>query len=216
MISNQTIEPTQVAGFNQFFNDLEGDEAWRYGVAVDHRFYHNLHGGMELSRRDLDTPYIDAESEVREAEWSEKLSLAYLFWTPYKWMSTNAEYKWEKFERDLAFTGEELIHLLETNKLSFNVAAYCPFGITTKFKATFIDQKGEFDPNPTSFITVKDNDRFWVFDLSMIYRLPKRFGLVSIEAKNLFNEEFKFQTIDRAGPDVAYERLIMAKITLCF
>ncbi len=32
MITRQTIEPTQVAGFNQFFDLDNGTDAWNYGV----------------------------------------------------------------------------------------------------------------------------------------------------------------------------------------
>lgn len=31
LITQQTLEPTQVAGFNQFFDDGDLTEAWRYG-----------------------------------------------------------------------------------------------------------------------------------------------------------------------------------------
>jgi tetratricopeptide (TPR) repeat protein len=38
LTSNQTVEPTQVAGFNQFFDDINGTDAWRYGLAIDYKF----------------------------------------------------------------------------------------------------------------------------------------------------------------------------------
>jgi hypothetical protein len=31
LITDQTLEPTQVAGFNQFFDDINLTETWRYG-----------------------------------------------------------------------------------------------------------------------------------------------------------------------------------------
>jgi hypothetical protein len=59
--------------------------------------------------------------------------------------------------------------------------------------------------------------------------LPKRWGLITIEAKNLFNEAFKYQDTDTAStsiggldstlalnPLISPERLILAKITLVF
>ena len=57
LITNQTLEPTQVAGFNQFFDDAEGTESWRYGVAIDQKFHPNIYGGFEFSKRDLEVPY---------------------------------------------------------------------------------------------------------------------------------------------------------------
>ena len=38
LITDQTLEPTQVAGFNQFFDDPNLTEAWRYGGAIDQKF----------------------------------------------------------------------------------------------------------------------------------------------------------------------------------
>jgi hypothetical protein len=216
MISHQTIEPTQVAGFNQFFDDLGGDEAWRYGAAIDHKFRQDLFGGLELSKRDLDIPFIGPTLEVSEAKWQEKLGRAYLYWTPQNWLSVNAEYQWERFERDLECTGEELIHILETHKVPLSANLYCPLGVTAKLKATYVDQKGEFDFDPLSFVTEEGRDDFWIVDVGFSYRLPKRYGLVSIEAKNLFDEQFQFQTMDKASPDIVPERLILVKITMSF
>jgi tetratricopeptide (TPR) repeat protein len=42
LITDQTIEPTQVAGFNQFFDDANLAEAWRYGGAIDQKFTKSL------------------------------------------------------------------------------------------------------------------------------------------------------------------------------
>ncbi|MGH8470924.1 MAG: TonB-dependent receptor domain-containing protein, partial [Gammaproteobacteria bacterium] len=47
LISDQTLEPTQVAGFNQFFDDFDLTEAWRYGGAIDQKFTSSLFGGVE-------------------------------------------------------------------------------------------------------------------------------------------------------------------------
>ena len=50
LITDQTLEPTQVAGFNQFFDDLNGTDAWRYGGAIDQKFTKDLFGGVEFSK----------------------------------------------------------------------------------------------------------------------------------------------------------------------
>jgi len=52
LIGDQTVEPTQVAGFNQFFDDGNGTEAWRYGVAVDQKLRENLLVVERLDRGD--------------------------------------------------------------------------------------------------------------------------------------------------------------------
>ena len=59
LITQQTLEPTQVAGFNQFFDDFNLTEAWRYGGAIDQKFTKDLFGGVEFSKRDLKVPFLD-------------------------------------------------------------------------------------------------------------------------------------------------------------
>jgi outer membrane receptor protein involved in Fe transport len=216
LISDQTIEPTQVAGFNQFFDDVEGAEAWRYGGAIDFKFRRDLFGGFETSQRQIEVPYRGPTLELDKADWEERLNRAYLYWTPFDWVSLSAEYEWEKFDRELKFTGPELIHKLKTQRVPLGVNIYCPFGFTSRFKFTYVDQEGEFDPFPLSFLTEEGRDSFWIVDAALSYRLPKRFGLITIEARNLFDQEFRYQDMDIASPRVAPERLILAKLTLSF
>jgi hypothetical protein len=64
-VSDQTIEPTQVAGFNQFFDgESDGTRSWRYGIGLGQKFYTNLFGGLEFSWRDLDVPFLDITRAV--------------------------------------------------------------------------------------------------------------------------------------------------------
>jgi hypothetical protein len=53
LLTNQTLEPTQIAGFNQFYDDLESTESRRFGVAVDQKFSQTIFAGVEFSRREL-------------------------------------------------------------------------------------------------------------------------------------------------------------------
>ena len=75
LVANQTIQPTQVAGFNQFFDDENGTKSWRYGFGVDAKIAANLYAGAEFSRRDLDDP----EASTGNIEVSRRRSLSCLF-----------------------------------------------------------------------------------------------------------------------------------------
>jgi len=57
LVSEQTLEPTQVAGFNQFYEDGATTDSWRYGIGWDQRISEQVHGGLEWSRRDIDIPF---------------------------------------------------------------------------------------------------------------------------------------------------------------
>ncbi|MCZ7600789.1 MAG: TonB-dependent receptor [Gammaproteobacteria bacterium] len=52
--SDQTLEPTTIAGFNQFFDDAEGADAVRYGIGIDRAFGETWFAGAEVSRRDIE------------------------------------------------------------------------------------------------------------------------------------------------------------------
>ena len=135
--------------------------------------------------------------------------------TPHKWLAASAEYQYERFERDLEFPGIEYIDTLKTQRLPLGVSLFHPSGFSAGLKTTYVHQKGVF-VDPTLTTTSKDSDDFWVTDAFISYRLPKRWGLVTLEAKNLLDEEFKFQDTDPANPTIYPECLIFAKFTVAF
>ena len=89
LVASQTIEPTQIAGFNQFFADSEGEQAWRYGLAVDRKFSDRLSGGIEYSWRDLSVPIelveTSGETNVRYFDRSEQVGRSYAYWARTTW-----------------------------------------------------------------------------------------------------------------------------------
>lgn len=216
-ISNQTIEPTQVAGFNQFFDDANGTDAWRYGIAIDQKFTPNIFGGAEFTKRRLDVPFVLSThvTENKETTWKEDIFRSYLYLTPVYWLAITGEYQYENFKRDPESHHLKRYEHLKTHRLPLSLSLFYPLGLTTVIKATYVDQKGKFI-NPVSSAMFEDSDNFWVVDASIGFRLPKRYGIVSIEARNLFNEKFKFQDTDSANPSIYPERLILAKVTLAF
>ncbi len=59
-----------------------------------------------------------------------------------------------------------------------------------------------------------DPTHFWIFDAALGYRLPNRYGLVSVEAKNLFDTGFNYTDTNPANPAIQPKRVILGKITL--
>ncbi len=216
LASSQTIEPTQVAGFNQFFDDVNGTDSWRYGIAIDQKFPKDIYVGVEYSERQLEVPFEDLTrgGRIGESDWDEKLARAYLYWTPKSWLALSAEYLFERFEREREITGEEEILKVNTHRVPLGVSLFHPWGLGAKLRATYIDQDGEFGNATDGFFP--GDDEFWVIDASIDYRLPKRFGLITVGVRNLFNEEFKFLDTDLANRVIYPERFIFGKFTLAF
>ena len=218
LLSDQTLEPTQVSGFNQFFDDGTGTDSWRYGIGVDQKLSTQLFAGTEFSKRDLKVPgaiFVPPSSlQIQEFDIKEYLYRIYVYWTPHPHLSLGPEYQFERFERPIDFTGSELITRLNTHRFSLGINFFHPCGFSAKLKPTYIDQNGKFFVPP--LIDVPGDDQFWVVDASIFYRLPKRMGIISIEAKNIFDENFNFQDTDPSNPEIYPERLILARFTIAF
>jgi tetratricopeptide (TPR) repeat protein len=221
LITNQTLEPTQVAGFNQFFDDLNTTKAWRYGAAVDQKLSGNIFGGLEYTFRDLEVPFFTSTAAggqtQREVDWNEKLLRLYLFWTPNKWLALSTGYEWERFERDQLFA--DGAKRVETNRVPLGINFFHPTGLSASLKATYINQRGIFQRiAATTFESGKDD--LWTVDAAINYRLPKRYGFIAIGATNLFDKKFKHYDTDRGSvdrnPRVMPDRMFFARLTLAF
>ncbi len=215
LITDQTLEPTQVAGFNQFFDDANLTESWRYGGAVDQVFTTSIFGGVEFSKRDLKVPFLDVSSDPanpvsRDVDWEEYLGRAYLFWTPHRWLALRAEYIFERFERDelFAFGVKEA----DTHRVPLGVSFFHASGLSAFVKSTYIDQEGEFELAAGGFQSGQDD--FWLFDVGISYRLPKRHGFITVGAMNVFDEEFSYFDADLDNASIQPDRAAFARITL--
>jgi Tfp pilus assembly protein PilF len=213
LITDQTLEPTQVAGFNQFFDDADLTEAWRYGGAIDQKLGKHVLAGLEYSGRDLTVPLFGLDGTVAKADWTERVTRAYLFAMPHPWVGVRAQYIRERFERPegLGVGFPEL----QTDRVPLGVGFFHPSGVTATVTATWWNQEGQFESffDPTAPATPGSSD-FWLVDASFSYRLPKRFGFLSIGVTNLFDEDFEYFEVDPGNVTIQPTRTIFARITL--
>jgi tetratricopeptide (TPR) repeat protein len=251
--ADQTLEPTTIAGFNQFFDDPEGTDAWRYGLGLDQKFNERLFGGLEYTRRDLTVPGLvfasagpllseppqseppsgppsgppesaapppppppPSEPTFAEGNLQERLGRAYLYWLPHKWWSFSLELSREQYEREDGFTGPEKIKDLTTDGVMLGANFFHPSGFFANLIASYINQDGTFGIGPPLDELVDDGDSFWVVDLALGYRLPKRFGLISIGVRNLFDQDFRYQDTDFEHPRFVTDRFAFARAALSF
>ncbi len=212
-----SLEPTQVAGFNQVFFDGEGDEAERYGLGLDRKLSDDLYVGAEASLRDVEVLINIAPQEFVRRDWEERIGRAYLYWSLNAHWALTGEYLYEWFERESegGLTGSEQFAELRTHRLPIGARYFHPSGITATAVATYVDQRGDFtDSGSPDLSIVPGEDDFWVVDASLSYRLPKRYGVVSLEVKNLFDEDFRFQDTDPGNPRILPDRFFMFKLAV--
>ncbi len=211
---DQTLEPTQVAGFNQFYDDFNATDAWRYGVAIDQKFGKQVFIGAEYSYRDLDVPFIDSGLTTQQSSWQEDIARAYFYWTPFEFLAVSARHEWEKFNRDSVFSdGAEY---LQTHRIPLALNVFDRTGLSLSLQAMYVDQQGRFERSSSLGTFVEGADHFWTIDASVNYRLPRRYGFISLGASNITNEKFNYFDIDRDNPAIQPSQFLYSRITLSF
>jgi tetratricopeptide (TPR) repeat protein len=215
LVVDQTIEPTQVAGFNQFFDDFNGTKSQRTGLGVDLRPYQKLYVGIEASRREIDLPGFADDDSVKFEHRQETLIRSYLYWIPTNEWSMTAEYISDKAARDRTF--EEVLGDVRTDYVPIALRYFNRERIFAKLGVTWVRQRVEqIDPEPSDLAS-----SFTIVDAIVGYRLPRRLGTVSFEARNLLNRRFNFQddsfrtSEDRAPPFIP-SRTLAIRLTLTF
>ena len=81
---------------------------------------------------------------------------------------------------------------LETHTVPLNLRYFNPIGFFAGLGATYVDQRVSYDPEANPAMT-SGSDRFFLWDATVGYRLPKRWGIIALEARNLTNQQFQFQ-----------------------
>jgi tetratricopeptide (TPR) repeat protein len=212
LITDQTLEPTQVAGFNQFFDDFNGTKAWRYGAAWDQKFTRDIFGGIEISKRDLKVPAFDQNGDAVRVDWEEGLARAYLFWTPHPWWALRAEYQYERIRRDELLT--DGVKKANTQRVPLGVNFFHPSGFGAALLATYYHQNGDFESIKEAGLITSGSDTFWNVDAALNYRLPKRYGLLSLGVTNLFDKKFNYFDTDFKNPSIQPDRVVYFKATI--
>jgi ferric-dicitrate binding protein FerR (iron transport regulator) len=212
LVTDQTLEPTNVAGFNQLFDDLIGTRATRYGGAIDQKIGKGSFLGAELSTRDLEIPYLDIDGlSPMSEDATERLGRAYVFIAAHRMLALRFEYQYEKFESEGA---TDMPVRLETKRFPIGINFFAPGGFSATATGTYYDQEGRFVLIGGQRRTGADT--FWTVDLSLSYRLPKRLGFLSVGVTNLLDEHFNYFEIDTRNLTIVPVRRIYGRVTLAF
>lgn len=205
------LEPTQVAGFNQLFDEAEGSEVEHYGFGVDVSPTRSISIGVEYNKRELEAPIFAVGSLSAPTMESRKEDhyLAYLYWSPIHNLGLSLSYENTQFEREIFDPAQ-----LETERIPLDLSYFLGHGLYIKTVATHIDQK--IHQSGT-----QEQEDFWNLDTAIGYRFPKQFGKVEIIVKNLLDEEFRyydlnFNTSDPLLPQFQPERQVFTKVTINF
>lgn len=215
LVTDQTIEPTQVAGFNQYFDDLDGADTRRYGFGFDKQFG-SFFAGLELTKRAVEIP-VRRLSQTLWADRTERLDRAYIHWiVGTNWAGT-LEYHHEVTERSRNHIFSDGIVELRTQRIPIALRYFDPHGLSWTLQGTHIRQTGLFadiNQNPNIFSSGKDQG--WLFDLELGFRLPRNSGFVSLGILNALDRTFRFQDTDPGNPTFIPGRTAYGRLSLTF
>jgi len=221
-VASQTIEPTQIAGFNQYFSgfeqlygDLEGTVSKRAGIGFDQTFSETTFAGVEVSERKLDVPSFDPNLDFT---WRESTGFAYLYRT-FSFVGWSAaatlDGEYEKIDRPQILTGPEGIMDLKTIRVPVGVGVFDDRGLSLRVTTAYVKQQGTFSVD-VGFPTFHKDDSAWITDAVLDYRLPQRLGVISFGVKNITDTFIDLVEIDPTNPRVATRRFAFAKLRLTF
>jgi hypothetical protein len=139
----------------------------------------------------------------------------YAYWAPWLRVAFSAGYDFNDVDNDGFFLGTPL--KVRTKSLPLAVRYFSPVGVFAELGATRVSQNVRYEPP----ITDQNKDQFWVADAMLGYRFPKRWGVASVEVKNLFDEDFFYQDENyRTSEPVASrfipDRTVVGKLSLSF
>jgi Flp pilus assembly protein TadD len=189
--STSTLEPTQIAGFNQIYDDFQNTlitDARRVGVGFDSKINTDLRFGFSALHSDLKGTVYGLTTEDNERfDMNRFLLNAYTYYKIDNNLLLNLEYEYEKYESPETVLLDPRLDSLKTHRVPLTLRYFLSNAFSTSLTSTYYNQKGIYDG------TIEGKDDFWIFDASVAYSLPRRLGKISIGAKNLFNTEFNYE-----------------------
>jgi len=202
----QTLEPTQVSGFNQFHEDVGGTHSWNYGLGVDQQFSIVFFGASWL-RRDrtipeatcpVPDPFSGCSGQpgtvVVDRESTDDLAAAYVNVLIGKRVSASIDWDWDR--RRFNTTTMSPLFLFQdrfdTMRTRPQVRVFLPIGFYTSVAGSYYDQEVDQFDDLTSAARTTQKASFWTLDAAVGWRLPKRLGSISLEGTNLTDKQFAF------------------------
>jgi len=203
----QTLEPTQVSGFNQLYEDVGGTTSQNYGLGIDQKFRSNIFFGASWLHRDRDVPEAVCPTPDRYAgcafqpgsvleikQSNDELASVYLNALLGRRVSGSIDYT--LLDREFNTTEVSPLALFQdsihTERYRPQVRVFLPVGFFATVAGTYYNQEvSQFDDLESSARSV-EQARFWLLDASLGWRLPRRLGAVTLVGTNLTDQEFGF------------------------
>ena len=215
LLVQQTLEATQVAGFNQLYDDFTGTKAL-CRVGADLFVADGLYMGTELLWGDVDFAEFSSDDSSFQ-ETRERRYETYLYWIPAPRWAFSVKAVLDEFELAGTATGSEPEEV-RTLMVPVGLRYFHPNGLFATSEIVGLEQRVERGPEAT---LDSGTDDTFLLNVSLGYRLPDRHGIASIDLRNLLGSDFRYQDESFRGGEGFGSRLlpeqsILARLTLSF
>jgi hypothetical protein len=192
-MAQQTIEPPQIVGFNQFFDAVDGSLVRTAAVAVDVRASPSTTFGAELGQQKLrigsgfeGSALNTVPEEVQRIDWirldaTSRASSA---------LVAAIGLEMQRLRGDASQQSSNSPTKLRTTQLPLALRSYSQNGYFGEIVTTAVWQQVERRAPSGG---PQGKERFVVVDMAIGWRLPDRRGTVSLDVKNLFGSKFSYQ-----------------------
>jgi Flp pilus assembly protein TadD len=188
----QTLEPTQLGGFNQFNDEANGVESENYALGFDFRADGGHHFGVEYLLRNSYIPFPVPPDSLLQVKSGD----VQIFWN---WAidpwALSLTYHYEDNEYTLPPLPPGLVityipDQLITQSVPFQVKWIHQGGFSVAANTTYFYQKME------SSVDGRITTHFTLLDLVASYRFMRQQAEVELRCNNLFDKEFVYQNED--------------------
>ena len=101
---------------------------------------------------------------------------------------------------------------MNTHRVPLGISFFHPSGLSAAVRTTYFNQSGKFELLRGNIQSGSDD--FWTVDAGINYRLPQRYGFITVGATNLFDKKFKYFDTDFNNPSIRPNRMFFTRITL--
>lgn len=216
---DQTLEPTQVAGFNQLFDDLDGTRWRRHAAGLEHRFADGGGMGLEWSRRALAVPGLGCGPGNCRADWDERLHRAYLERPLGRRAALSVAWHFERLRLDDdPANSPSLPYHVRTGLVPLRLWLRPAPRVTTLVEALRVSQRAAIAD--AAGVVEARADSVWLANARVAYARADRRLSVALAVYNLFDRRFAFQNTDFSGnprvPLFHPERTVLLQASLRF
>jgi tetratricopeptide (TPR) repeat protein len=186
-MNGQTLMPTQVAGFNQLFDDAMRTRSWRYGIAIDSQISKKLYSGIELTRRTMSLELDGYDALEKDVE--SFLHEAYIEMPIGRRTALSGRYRYDRFNQDFRGRVEPEDHLT-TQTVLFELNYHHPKGLFTTLETAYVTQEVLMHGPDT----LDERERFFVVNGEVGLQIPKRMGVLKLIINNMFDKKFNYHS----------------------